>query len=65
MPDGTECRHSVALSWSAHGHFLIRQAIRLPQNGERSLKALDTIGNCQRPVFSLGVFQHMHKITYL
>ena len=27
------------------------------------LKTLDTIGNCQRPVFSLGVSQHMHKIT--
>ena len=25
----------------------------------------DTIGNCQRPVFSLGVSQHMHKITNL
>ena len=29
------------------------------------LKALDTIGNCQRPVFSLGVSQHMHIITNL
>ena len=29
------------------------------------LKTLDTIGNCQRPVFSLGVSQHMHKITKL
>ena len=27
--------------------------------------SLDTIGNCQRPVFSLGVSQHMHKITNL
>ena len=26
------------------------------------LKTLDTIGNCQRPVFSLRVSQHMHKI---
>ena len=26
------------------------------------LKTLDTIGNCQRLVFSLGVSQHMHKI---
>ena len=25
----------------------------------------DTIGNCQRPVFSLSVSQHMHKITIL
>ena len=31
----------------------------------RYLKALDTFGNCQRTVFSLGVFLHMHKITNL
>ena len=30
-----------------------------------SLKTLDTIGNCQRPVLSFGVSQHMHKITNL
>ena len=29
------------------------------------LKTLDTIGNCQRLVFSLGVSQHIHKITNL
>ena len=29
------------------------------------LKTLDAIGNFQRPVFSLGVSQHMHKITNL
>ena len=29
------------------------------------LKTLDTIGNCQRPVFSLGVSQHLHKTTNL
>ena len=29
------------------------------------LKALDTFGNCQRPVFLLGVSQHMHIITNL
>ena len=28
-------------------------------------KKLDTIGNCQRPVFSLCVSQHMHKVTNL
>ena len=27
------------------------------------LKTLDTIGNCQRPVFSLGGSTQMHKIT--
>ena len=26
---------------------------------------MDTIGNCQRPVFLLAVSQHMHKITNL
>ena len=31
-----------------------------------SLQTLETFGSCQRPVFSLGVFQHnMHKITNL
>ena len=29
------------------------------------LKTLDPIGNCQRPVFSLGVSHHMHNITNL
>ena len=29
------------------------------------LKAVATFGNCQRPVFSLAVSQHMHKITNL
>ena len=29
------------------------------------LKAVDTIGNCQRLAFAVGVSQHMHKITNL
>ena len=29
------------------------------------LKTLNTIGICRRPVFSLGVSQHMHTITNL
>ena len=29
------------------------------------LKAVDTIGNCQRLAFKVGVSQHMHKITNL
>ena len=29
------------------------------------LKALDTFGYCQRPAFSFGVSQHIHKITSL
>ena len=32
---------------------------------QRLLKTLDTFGHCQRPVFSLGVSQHMRKITNL
>ena len=30
-----------------------------------NLKTLDTIGNCQRLAFLLGVSQHIHKITNL
>ena len=30
-----------------------------------NLKGRYTIGICQRPVFSLGLSQHMHKITNL
>ena len=41
-----------------------RRSEHTDRNGE-SLKAVDTIGNCQRAVFSLGVSQHMHKITNL
>ena len=33
--------------------------------GQFLLKPLDTIGNCQRPVFPLAVSQHMHIITNL
>ena len=29
----------------------------------QSLKALNTFGNCQRPVFPLDVSQHVHEIT--
>ena len=35
------------------------------QESGQSLKTMDTIGNCQRLVFTLGVSQHMHKITNL
>ena len=43
-----------------------QEFLSLNQRGAR-LKTLDTIGNCQRPVFSLGVHvsQHMHKKTNL
>ena len=29
------------------------------------LKTLDTIGDCQKPVFSIDVAHHMHKLTNL
>ena len=32
--------------------------------GQRQLKAKDTFGICQRPVFSLGVSQHMFKFFF-
>ena len=34
-------------------------------NFRQPLKAVDTIGNCQRLAFTVGVSQHMHKITNL
>ena len=46
-----KCRMISTLS---HAHGL--QCLRPP-----SLKTMDTIGKRQRPVFSLGVSQHMHK----
>ena len=50
-----------------HGSFgfLGRGSLQELYNRSPALKTLDTIGNCQRPVFSLGVSQHMHKITNL
>ena len=38
---------------------------RVVSGQDKPLKALDTFSSCQRPVFSLGVSQHMHKITNL
>ena len=34
--------------------------VEVAEVSHQSLKALDTFGNCQRHVFSLGVSQHMH-----
>ena len=61
---------------SSTGSFSQKIAVSgtaIPRNWQFSrslpgLKTVDTIGmigNCQRPVFSLGVTQHMHKITNL
>ena len=49
------------------GHFMIMLTIILSdyQQCLVSLKERYGFGNCQRPVFSLGVSQHKHKITNL
>ena len=52
-------KDSARLKTSGHNYLL-----HLP-NVFWLLKKLDTIGNCQRPLFSLGVSKHMHKITNL
>ena len=52
--------YSTLKHLSNHMHFITNGYKRL-----KTLKTLDDIGNCQRPVFSLGVSQHMHKITNL
>ena len=46
-----------------HKEYIIQESVF--QVITRALKTLDTTGNCQRPVFSLGVSQHMHKLTNL
>ena len=33
-----------------------------PMNCKSIVVSLGTIGNCQRPVLSIGVSQHMHKM---
>ena len=49
----------------------VRPMLRIPKIKKQwwhqtfKLKALDTIGNCQRPVFSLAESQHIHKLTNL
>ena len=39
--------------------------ISLIATSSKTLKALDTFGNCQNPLFSIGVSQHMHKIIII
>ena len=43
--------------------YTILHSCRAYCYGVLLLKTVDTIGNCQRAVFSLGIYQHMHKIT--
>ena len=47
------------------GPTIYHPSVRLVILDEGFLKTLETIGICQRSVFSLGVSQHMHKITNL
>ena len=43
----------------------LRKDLSRIEHMNKGLKPVDTIGKRQRPVFSLGVSQHMHKITNL
>ena len=52
-----ECSFFMSVPWKL-------QIVVWPLNFLQ-LKTLDTFGDCQRPVFSLGVSQLMHKITNL
>ena len=45
--------------------FLHAWSLFAPISGVISKKATSAFGNCQRQVFSLVVFQHMHKIKHL
>ena len=59
--------YGISLWWPAIGFCRSRPSLFTLSYNEflKTLKALDTFGNCQRPVFLLGVYQHMHKITNL
>ena len=50
---------------SLYTHQYLNKKKRKVEICKDYLKTLDTIGNRQRPVCSLGVSQHMHKITNL
>ena len=50
--------HNGGMQWE-YWSLTIYQRCPVP------LKTLDIIGYCRRPVFWLGLFQHMHKITNL
>ena len=56
---------SLTIPWHTQGVKVStdNKSLKLWINNLNMLKALDTIGKCQRLVFSFGVSQHMHKIT--
>ena len=58
LPYENECHYNTNQSWSC------KMATNL-WNTLKCLKTVDTFGDFQRPVFSLAVSQHMHKITIL
>ena len=64
----------MAVEYKLQGRFSknksTQQSMVLPQTGHALiqvdvLKTVDTIGNCQRLAFTVGVSQHMHTITNL
>ena len=62
-------RHKRSIDRSCQTHFICLPPVKayelLYVNSMWGLKTVDTIGNCQRPVFSLCVSKYMHKITNL
>ena len=63
------CVHVLRVRIMSLVHGLRKTVLqsRLEQQALRAvvLKAVDTIGNCQRLAFTVGVSQHKHKITNL
>ena len=71
-PDNGEQKESRNMTSSMTSNLIVNIIINddafvheKTERVETKLKTLDTIGNCLRPVFSLGVPQHMHTITNL
>ena len=67
---GIKCFWRLIFSWPLVVIKVVREIKHdvFPRNKtdfNTFLKTLDTIGNCQKPVFSLGVSQHMHEISNL
>ena len=50
-------------AWKNVGTLIAKTVYTHGIGSKKHLKTLDTIGNCQRPVSSLQLSQHVHKIT--
>ena len=62
----TPCEYLFWQAWYSSYFSLFSDVFCfLEKSGKMWLKTLDTIGNCQRRVFTVGLSQHMHKITNL